>query len=274
MGSKRRTPGKASKESHADQAGIREYIPFPRALDLLAGRLSATADEIAAWVWLTPDDGGLCAYSSANELKTPPRFYFGALDHELGADYLAPLMSCWFDKAEVEGLSPRDRFITGRDLIERWGKRPGIQAEAFIVAKVAESRLCDLHPIFGGTRATDPQDATLPPLESGLFCVADIEAIEATDFCDAADRGTQNPGAARAPSGLKEYLSDRGRKAANARYDKPGARRDQIRQIRAAWASGKYKTKALCAEEEYDGIGLPFSSALKALRNQPKPKRA
>lgn len=284
MRSKRRTREKACPEGQAGQArGTgsvrkptgrgRDYLPFPQALEQLAGRLGATADEIAAWVFLGPDCGGLCAYLNANEMDPPPRFYFGQLDPDDGFDYLAPLMKCWFDAEEVRSFAPTERFMTGRALIERWGKRPGIQAEAFIVAKVEESRLCDLHPIFGGTRATDPHDAELPPLEAGLFCLADVEAIEATDFCDGADRGEQRSGATRAPASLKQWMSERGRIAANARHDQPGGSRDKADRMRQIWASGKYTSKDRCAEEECGALGMSFSAARRALRNEPDPKR-
>jgi len=45
-----------------------EYIAYPKALSLLKARLGATADELAGWIWLGPEMGGLCAYLNANEL--------------------------------------------------------------------------------------------------------------------------------------------------------------------------------------------------------------
>jgi len=41
--------------------------------------------------------------------------------------------------------------------------------------------------------------------------------------------------------------------------------------IRAAWASGKYSTRALCAEQEAAALGISFDFARKALRNTPNP---
>lgn len=41
--------------------------------------------------------------------------------------------------------------------------------------------------------------------------------------------------------------------------------------IRAAWASGKYSTRALCAEQEAAALGISFDTARKALRNTPDP---
>lgn len=45
-------------------------------------------------------------------------------------------------------------------------------------------------------------------------------------------------------------------------------------QIRAAWASGKFATRQLCAEQEHDAIGMSFETARKALRNTPDPNRS
>jgi hypothetical protein len=62
--------------------------------------------------------------------------------------------------------------------------------------------------------------------------------------------------------------------AANARHERPGGSRDKRRQIREIWATGKYSTRDICAEEECAALGMSFSSARKALRNSPKPVRS
>lgn len=153
-----------------------EYIPYPKALKLLQARLSATTEEIAAWIWMGPKEGGLAAYRNVNELKPPPRFYY---DMDMGWDYLAPLMACWFRADDIASFQPADRYITGKALIERWSKQPGIQAEAFIRAKIAESRLQDIHPIIGLTWWSLDED--LPSKESALFVLAEVKAIEEQD---------------------------------------------------------------------------------------------
>ena len=155
------------------------YIAYPRALKHLVVRLEAAPEELAAWVWQGSEDGGLAAYLNANELVPPPMFNYG---HIMGEDYLSPLMACWFKEDEITNFQPVDRYLTGKALIERWSEQPGIQVEAFIVAKIAESRLMDYHPIFGGTRGSNPNDESFPALESGLFVLADVEAIEYDDF--------------------------------------------------------------------------------------------
>lgn len=156
------------------------YIAYPNAMHQLTRRLGATPEELAAWIWLGPKDGGLAAYLNANELVPPPRFFYatGSDTH----DYIAPLMACWFREDDINQFDPVDRYIVGAALIERWNKLPGLHAVAFIQAKIAESRLLDIHPIYGGTRGTFSEHQDWPSLESGLFCLAHVEQIEADDF--------------------------------------------------------------------------------------------
>lgn len=72
----------------------------------------------------------------------------------------------------------------------------------------------------------------------------------------------------------KKQLSAAGKKGAETRHGKPGGARDLAEQLREIWATGKYSTRALCAEEEYAALGIKtFSTALKALRNTPDPVR-
>ncbi len=156
------------------------YIAYPKAMKLLAKRLGATPEELAAWVWVGPEDGGLAAYRNANELDPPPRFYYCTGNDD--PDYLAPLMACWFREDDISAFEPADRYITGKVLVERWSKHSGIQPVAFILAKIAESRLLDIHPIYGGTQTFFPKFDSFPPMESGLFVLAHVEAIEAEDF--------------------------------------------------------------------------------------------
>jgi hypothetical protein len=70
---------------------------------------------------------------------------------------------------------------------------------------------------------------------------------------------------------FEEKASKRGRSAANALHDKPGGTRSKQVAIRAAWASGKYTSRGICAEQECAALGMSFDAARKALRNTPKP---
>jgi hypothetical protein len=95
-------------------------------------------------------------------------------------------MACWFRQDDVNRFDPADRYITGAALIERWSKHPAIQPEAYIRAKIAESRLLDIHPTFGGTRGIHDDDTDLPPLSAGLFAMNHIVRVEAEDELDVA----------------------------------------------------------------------------------------
>lgn len=180
----RSEPYRAHMDQKQSQTSPTSFIPYPKALKSLSDRLTATPEELAAWVWMGPKHGGLAAYKNANELAPPPRFHYddGFGDNGDNFDYLRPLMACWFGADDIASFQPADRFITGKTLIERWKALPGIHAEAFIRAKIAESRLNDLHPIYGGTQGTSPNDEAFPPLESALFVLSEVEAIENEDF--------------------------------------------------------------------------------------------
>ncbi len=164
----------------AEPAPSVRYIAYPKAMQQLAHRLGASPDELAAWIWTGPEDGGIAAYVNANELDSPPRFSYS---YFVGtSDYIAPLMGCWFKADDVDQFEPTDRYIVGAALMERWIQQPGLNAAAFIHAKIAESRLLDIHPIYGGTRGTFSENSDWPPLESGLFSLSLVKQIEAEDF--------------------------------------------------------------------------------------------
>ena len=214
------------------------YLPFPLALKHLRERLGASPHEVSAWLFLSgrtrlrpegappqsgsaatggPAPGELHAYLHANELDEPPRFSFDALSPDPASDpldYLGPLEACWFRREDVDRFEPADRFITGNDLVARWSEVTDLAVGAFIRAKILESRLQDLHPITGGTRAALPSDTALPPLESGLFALSEIEAIELQDL---ALEGRGQPPAAVAPAPVvKERSSERGERLIKA----------------------------------------------------------
>lgn len=157
-----------------------EYIAYPKAMKLLADRLQATPEELAIWLFF--EDNGLEAYTNANELYPPPRFYYAYFAGSGGFDYVKPPMACWFNADDIAKFQPSDRYVMGKQLIERWGKYPAIQPKAFIEAKIRESRLIDAHPIYGFTQGTDSERSDIPPIETALFCLAHIEEVEGADF--------------------------------------------------------------------------------------------
>lgn len=168
----------------APGGGSVAFVAYPAALAQLRQRLKATPEELAAWIFMGSEHDGLVAYLQPGDDEPPRRFAFPTGEpSRMGGDYdYVPLMmGCWFARQDIEQFEPKARYTTGRDLLARWGSLPGVDAVAFVRAKIEESRLVDLHPVYGGTRiSTD--DADYPPVELGLFRVADVEAIEAEDF--------------------------------------------------------------------------------------------
>ena len=104
-------------------------------------------------------------------------------------------MVCWFIREEVVNFKPSERYKTGSVLIERWCKYDDIDPAEFICAHIGKLGLWDIHPITGQTQAGMQGNDAYPALESGLFPVSAIEAIE-KNVLDrrAADRQAKNPG--------------------------------------------------------------------------------
>jgi len=71
--------------------------------------------------------------------------------------------------------------------------------------------------------------------------------------------------------GSPAWRKQNARHAANTRHDQPGGSRDKKQQMRDIWATGKYSTRDVCAEQECAAMDMSFAAARKALRNTPKP---
>lgn len=71
--------------------------------------------------------------------------------------------------------------------------------------------------------------------------------------------------------GSPQWRQKTARVAANARHSKEGGSRDKQSQMKEIWASGKYSSRDICAEQECAALGISFSTARKALRNTPDP---
>jgi hypothetical protein len=155
-----------------------DYIPYPKAMQLLFERLKSTREEMALWILLGNENGsdGINAYLNV-ELESPTRFYYYHFDE---TNYLSTLQYCWFIKSEIESFQPKERYLTGKDLITRWSKYSYVDPINFIQAKITESRLFDFHPVKGFTKASN--GIGFPPLEEGLFQCSLIEMIEASDL--------------------------------------------------------------------------------------------
>jgi hypothetical protein len=156
------------------------HIPYVVAEQRLAERLGATDREIAAWVFLGPDHGGLAAYTHANEFDDPPRFSFEdplLYARDPSHDYLEALWSAYFRDSDIEAFEPKHRFIAGDALIRRWSFGPVRKAEAFIRTGVAEGMLLPLHP--GGVGTPWDGDENPAPAAFALFCLDHVLACEA-----------------------------------------------------------------------------------------------
>lgn len=160
-----------------------EYIAYPSAYLLLKERLNATPEEIAAWIYLgTENDlGGLNAYLNAEELDSPTKFRYNIGNGE-NFDYVSPLIYCWFIPEEIKNFQPIQRYISGKALIAQWSNVPGINAKDYIIAKVSQGSLHDIHPIWGLTSASEGKLDGFPHMEDGLYEMTKIERIETNEF--------------------------------------------------------------------------------------------
>jgi len=71
---------------------------------------------------------------------------------------------------------------------------------------------------------------------------------------------------------VKTAPSKAGKKAADARHNKPGASRDLHKEIKAIWASGKFRSRDDCADEEWQAVGFGSRKvARNALLHTPDP---
>lgn len=89
----------------------------------------------------------------------------------------------------------------------------------------------------------------------------------------AVDTRSMGTSAEEAIESLKrEGVRTAAKAAADARHSKPGGSRELKEKIRAIWATGKYSSRDICAEEEWAALGFgSFSTARKALRNTDEP---
>ena len=140
----------------------------------------------------------------------------------------------------------------------------------------------DIHPIYGGTRGTFSEQSDWPGLDSGLFPLAHVFQIEAEDFDTAIETDSLANAAEVAPIvtqeeavevGSPEWRKQNAKAAADVLHDRPGGSRDKQRQIREIWATGKYSSRDLCAEQECAELNMSISVARRALRNTPDPSR-
>ena len=68
--------------------------------------------------------------------------------------------------------------------------------------------------------------------------------------------------------------SEIGKKAAEAKHNKPGGSRERKAKIQEIWATGKYSSRDICADQEWSALGYgSWKAARNALTNTPDPSR-
>ncbi|RKD85752.1 hypothetical protein [Kushneria marisflavi] len=247
-----------------DIASVGRYISYPAAFKLLAERCEATNEDLAGWVKLGPEDEGIAAYSSANELTPPPRFYFLEDDPR---DYFHLLEGCWFDRFELERFQPKHRFINAKILRDRWAQRLGSSADGFIQAKIKESSLLDVRTFYavsdeGASDSESLQDDT-------LFFLEHIETIEQKEF---EIKSMPSSRTLSASSEIQKCIwQEMSHKGHDARYGGPNGRRTKKEELIDIWKSGEYPTKVACAKAKHEAFGVTVQVAQKYLNGQPKP---
>ncbi|WP_374555420.1 hypothetical protein [Aquitalea pelogenes] len=63
---------------------------------------------------------------------------------------------------------------------------------------------------------------------------------------------------------MRSYFA---REAANARHSKSNGAKEKRAKMIAAWKSGKYTSKNICAEQECAALGMSYHAARRALYN-------
>lgn len=126
-----------------------KFVPYFEVEQHLETRLQATQDEIAQWVSVGAERGGLNAYT-INKHDTEPRLFTFDSRHFIdNDDYNKPLLRLHFLPDEIKQFHPAKRYIARQALVERWTDILGDKAQAisFIEARADESRLTEFHPI-------------------------------------------------------------------------------------------------------------------------------
>ena len=132
---------------------------------------------------------------------------------------------------------------------------------------IREEGLLGIHPLMGDIQGKE----ALAIIENGLFGFSDVNKIEAKYFGSESTLSytTSNNSS---EIGTSEWRKQNAKNAAITKHSKPGGSYEKQRQIKEIWATGKYTTRDLCAEQECAALDMSFSTARKALRNTPEPK--
>jgi hypothetical protein len=97
------------------------FISYFEAKQYLEVKLHAAQDEIAQWVSIGAEKGGLNAYT-INESENLSLFRFDP-SKIINDDYIKPLKKLYFLPGDLEQFQPATRYITRSALIKRWVDR-------------------------------------------------------------------------------------------------------------------------------------------------------
>jgi hypothetical protein len=163
-----------------------KFISYFEAKQHLAASLHATQDEIAQWVSIGANEGGLNAFPSNDSDQSP--FSYKSREITNDDNYIKPLEKLGFFSNNIDRFIPTRRYITRSRLIERWVELYSIvddseyfdveeghvhEAIKFFQERMSESDCLEHHPISGIVNSSEQS-------VSGLFDINDIQKIEAT----------------------------------------------------------------------------------------------
>lgn len=218
--------------------GTNEYLAYPAAFKLLAETLQATSGEVAAWIFMGPDEGGIRAFYKSRRQEGVARFWF---EPQMEPDYESLLFNCWFLKSELEAFAPHERFISGETLKARWHGEFGGETLSFIQAKVSCGELTDIHPVKGATSAATSDSEDWPELETGLFSITEVSQVESEQGIEISDdelfiSGQEDESPAERRARIQQWIDQesrlRGTRGAPIRVAaREGVSRQRIEQI-------------------------------------------
>ena len=214
-------------------------------------------------------------------------------------DSLTLALEGWFDKPlsdlpdalqqrieEDFWPMPWDRLSAAgrRDVTQQWDYQNDPATEQFrhFWSDHADRKISIMSQIADWGSIATPTALDLGEQEKRLAELRqELDSLEAEVFVGATEPNTADqPGLTsivnvrKVPDvGSREWRSQNARDAANALHNQPGGSRDKQRQIRELWASGKYSSRDLCAEQECAVLNMSISAARHALNNTPNPSR-
>lgn len=198
--------------STASTRGNPRLVPFPVALDRLRERWpDVTPYELGMWVCFDKLPAWLPVWRRGK--RREKRFDFSQCYDSarqdtaiVNWDFTAPLGAVWFKPHEIDQFNPAERWLTYKQVVERWrGRLDPAQVRIFLMTRAlsADARsglqgrgdLEPLHPYTGGAREVlgllmtgQPDNDAFAPIETCMFPVSNI------------DRLTEALGAGRLPS--------------------------------------------------------------------------